>query len=113
MREAVAIAVPGSATPSVVGLALTATGTALWSRTHDNAVAGRWEQATSVAASANGNAFVGGTARMLDTGAEDSGVLMKFAPDGTLAWRVDAGLGMSSLLKVLVDVGDTVRLASL
>jgi len=60
-------------------------GTLLWTRSYDQTQADRYEAANAVAADAAGNAVVAGTVRLVDTGAEAGAVLMRYAPDGTLA----------------------------
>ncbi len=90
-----------------------AAGALLWTRSFDNTDATRFEAAGWVATDSQGNAYVSGTVRSVaSTPANLNGVLMKFAPDGSLMWRQVLGTEAdgSSAHKLLVDAAGNVVL---
>lgn len=86
-----------------------ADGALLWEARYDNVDVNRHEVATWVAADSTGHVLVSGTIRSGYSNPVDAAsVLMKFAPDGQLAWRRVFGNDFdgSSTVRVLVDAQD-------
>ncbi len=81
-------------------------GNLLWTASHDQTDATKWEQANWVASDGGGNALVCGTLMSgYSNPVNAASILMKFSPDGALLWRqvFESGFDGSSVRKCLVD----------
>ncbi|MFA7330145.1 MAG: hypothetical protein WC326_03630 [Candidatus Delongbacteria bacterium] len=87
------------------------TGLVLWSTGYDQTDPGKWEQATWVDCDSQGNTLVSGTLKSgYSNPVNAASLLMKFAPDGALLWRVvyESDFDGSWTRKCLVDGQDNV-----
>ncbi len=83
-----------------------AAGVVQWTRGFDNTDTSRFETAGGVVVDGAGNIVVSGTIRSVSGGLVDqNGVVMKFAPDGSLIWRTTYGNALDgpSTRRVLAD----------
>lgn len=81
-------------------------GNLLWTASHDQTDATKWESASWVAADGDGNALVCGTLMSgYSNPVNAASILMKFSPTGSLLWRqvFESGFDGSSVRKCLVD----------
>ncbi len=86
-------------------------GVVQWTSGFDNTDSTRFEAASWVDTDSQGNILVSGTIRSgFSNPVAVNGVLMKFAPDGSLLWRqvIGSPFDGSSTLKLLVDGADNV-----
>ncbi len=93
-----------------------ASGTMLWVASYDQTSTTAWERASWVATDSAGNAIVCGTLMSgYSNPVEAASIVMKFNPNGAMAWRrvYETSFDGSSVRKCLVDANDNVYVLGL